>query len=376
MVGTVARPTLRAPATKRREEEAVAVATPVPVASPALKSRLLDVAAPQWDSFLRETQHDFYHLPAYVALCAAQERGEARALFVTDDKRSMLLPLIVRGIPGSDRPDATSPYGYPGPLVSGTDDPEFLSEALAAGMAALRDEGIVSTFVRLHPLLNALPPGGVGEVVLHGETVSVDLMLPQATRWAQMRDNHRRDIKKAVNHGLVARMDLTFAQYGAFKRIYRETMDRRSAAPYYLFRDEYFDGLREALGDRLSLCVVERGDAVAAAGLFVETGGIVQYHLGGTDGALVGLEPSKLMIHFACDWAKEHGNRLLHLGGGVGGATDSLLYYKAGFSPLRHPFRTLRIVIDAAEYRRLVDAQDPLLDPEMVRGFFPAYRPG
>jgi CelD/BcsL family acetyltransferase involved in cellulose biosynthesis len=338
------------------------------------KARLLAVGAPRWDSVLRETPHDFYHLPAYAALCAAQERGEARALYVEDGGRSMLLPLIVREIPGSAGHDAISPYGYPGPLVCGTDDPEFLPEALIAGMAALRASGIVSVFVRLHPLLNASPPEGVGKVVLHGDTVSVDLALPQTTHWAQMRHNHRRDIKKAVKSGLVARIDRGFERYGAFKRVYRATMDRRSAEPHYFFGDAYFEGLRDALGERLHLCVVEKDDAVAAAGLFVETGGIVQYHLGGTDEAFIRVEPSKLMIHYACGWAKERGNRHLHLGGGVGGANDSLLYFKAGFSPLRHPFYTLRVVIDEPEYRRLARARDPSVDPEMRGGFFPSYR--
>ena len=175
-----------------------------------MRAQLLDVAAQQWRAFLSETLHDFYHLPAYVALCAAQERGEPRALFVEDGRRRVLLPLIVRDIPRSNRHDATSPYGYPGPLACGTDDPGFLSEGLAAGMATLREAGIVSVFVRLHPLLNSSPPEGIGEVVLHGDTVSVDLVLPWTTIWAQTRHNHRRDIAKAVRSGLVARMDRGF----------------------------------------------------------------------------------------------------------------------------------------------------------------------
>lgn len=39
----------------------------------------------------------------------------------------------------------------------------------------------------------------------------------------------------------------------------------------------------------------------------------------------------------------------MHLGGGLGAADNSLFLFKAGFSPLRHRFCTLRIV--AAEDR-------------------------
>jgi hypothetical protein len=338
--------------------------------------RLLDVDAPEWSEFLHQTPHDFYHLPAYVAMCAAREQGEARALLVDDGPPSLLLPLIIRPINGSDCRDATSPYGYPGPLVRGTEDPSFLSGALSAGLDALRTERIVTVFVRSHPLLNPAPPVDVGEVVLHGDTVSIDLTLTYAEHLRQMRHNHRRDIRRAVACGLVALKDTEFVHYDAFRRLYRETMDRHSAAPFYFFDDAYFDGLREALGERLHLLVVQLEGEVVSAGLFAETAGIVQYHLGGTDATFYSAAASKLLVHFATGWATQRGNHTLHLGGGVGGADDSLLYFKSGFSPRRHPFWTLRAIIDETEYVRLVRAHDPAADPRYLRGYFPAYRAG
>jgi RimJ/RimL family protein N-acetyltransferase len=340
---------------------------------PALKGTLLDVDAPEWEAVLRAARHDFYHLPAYVALCAVQERGQPHALYVTDDERAMLLPLVIRGIPGGGF-DATSPYGYPGPVGIGIDDPVFLRVALVAGLQVLRNAGIVSAFVRLHPLLNPLPPTAIGTLVRHGETVSIDLTLSIEELWAQTRLNHRRDITRAVRLGYVARMDEDWRHLESFKHLYRATMARRSAAPFYFFEDAYFDGLRDALGESLHLCVVEKDGVVGAAGLFVETNGIVQYHLSGTDDALRMVQPTKLMMHFVRGWAKDRGNQVLHLGGGVGGKSDSLLQFKGGFSPLRHAFTTLRIVIDEGEYGRRVAARDPLLDPGARSGFFPLYR--
>ena len=80
------------------------------------------------------------------------------------------------------------------------------------------------------------------------------------------------------------------------------------------------------------------------------------------------------MMHFVRGWAKDRGNQVLHLGGGVGGDSDSLLQFKIGFSPRRHTFATLRMVIDEREYGRLVAARDPRLDPGARGGFFPLYR--
>ena len=66
-----------------------------------MKTRMIGVDAPEWMSFLADAAHDFYHLPRYAALCATQERGEPLALHAADAGNSLLLPLIVRGIPDS-----------------------------------------------------------------------------------------------------------------------------------------------------------------------------------------------------------------------------------------------------------------------------------
>ena len=134
--------------------------------------KLLDVDAPEWEQALQTAPHDFYHLPAYVQLCAVEEGGDARAVYVSGEGKTMLLPLVFRDIPGS-RLDAISPYGYPGPVGAGTEEPGFLRIALVAGVQAMREAGVVSAFVRLHPLMNIFSLAGVGTSVRHGETVSV-----------------------------------------------------------------------------------------------------------------------------------------------------------------------------------------------------------
>ena len=126
-------------------------------APPTLKGTLLDVDAPEWEAVLRAARHDFYHLPAYLALCAGQERGRPCAPYVTDDPRTLLLPLVIRGIPGGGF-DATSPYGYPGPVGTAADDPAFLRVALVAGLHVLREAGLVSAFEDERPHQGAACP--------------------------------------------------------------------------------------------------------------------------------------------------------------------------------------------------------------------------
>lgn len=335
---------------------------------------LHEPTSPRWHEFLSETPHDFYHLPGYAELCAAQERGLARALYVQSDRGRLLLPLVIRPIEGTDRVDATSPYGYPGPLVDGAGP--ITDDALLAGIDALRAIGVVSIFVRSHPLLNDQPPTRIGLVVRHGDTVSIDLRLSPEELARQLRHNHRQDIRRAEALGFRVRVDAAFEHLATFKRLYRATMNRRSASPFYCFTDTYFERLRDLLGARLHLLVAESGSEVGAAGLFVETDGIVEYHLSAVDDAFVRSGACKLLVRDASTWAKARGNRHLHLGGGIGAADDSLLRYKRGFSPLRHPFWTWRVVIDDAEYSRLCRRHDPAADPGRLDGFFPAYRAG
>jgi ribosomal protein S18 acetylase RimI-like enzyme len=354
-----------------------------------VRAELLEVDDPRWTDFLATTRHDFYHLPAYVALSARHESGEAVAILVSDGGRELLQPIVIRPIPAGGH-DSTTPYGYPGPLVRGGDqDERFLGAALTTGVEALRARGIVSLFIRLHPILNRVLPVGVGQLRRGGDTVGIDLTLPDDAQWQQVRGNHRIHINRARRNGRVVRFDDEWAHAGDFQRLYRGTMARVSATGYYFFTEDYFADLRAALGDRARLCVVEADGTVAAAGLFVETCGIVQYHLSGSAPALAREGLTKLMIDYVRRWATARRDDELHLGGGLAGTDDPLFHFKAGFSDRRHSFHTLRVVVDEAAYARLVSATGsgrvrvPDAGPGVEAGpdlgqstaeYFPAYR--
>jgi hypothetical protein len=340
-----------------------------------------------WHTLLAATPHDIYHLPGYVRASARVEEGRAVLFVAREGERQFLVPLVVRPIPlelseaESTWYDATSPYGYPGPLVTPTDaDPgdPFLPRAVASFVAALRDRRIVSCFVRLHPLfpLPIEPLQELGDVVRHGDTVSIDLRLSLDLLWRQTRHNHRRDIAKGQRSGQIARMDPCWAQFDSFVTLYHDTMRRINAADFYFFSSGYLNELRAELGDRLHLCLVEVEGRVAAAGMFSEYRGIVQYHLSGTHAEFTYGHPLKTMIHFISQWARDRGNTSLHLGGGVGGRRDSLFDFKAGFSPLCHPFYTWRIVANAPAYFELLDRWSSTFgaSTESADGFFPGYR--
>jgi hypothetical protein len=335
---------------------------------------LVPPSSPHWAAVRRRVPHDVYHDPGYLALDADYTGGRAVAFVYREAEHALLLPLVLQPIPGSDRLDAASPYGYPAP-VSDTQDERFWDRAVEALIDALAAEGVVSAFVRLHPLLAARHSALArrGTLIHHGDTVAIDLRRSEEELWRQIRGHHRRHIHRARRLGRRTVID-DWQLLDDFVDIYHETMRRVGATPYYFFPSSYVTALRAALGERLHLAVVLADSTPAGAGLFVEDGGVVQYHLGGSRTSYLDEQPARLFIDEVRRWASVRGNTMLHLGPGAGARSDALYYFKAGFSDVRHPFHTWQLVVDEAEYERLAPQREQRAVPAAGGGFFPAYR--
>jgi hypothetical protein len=338
---------------------------------------------PRWTRLLMRVPHDFYHLPEYMTFAAEHECGTPTAFYAETGDALFLAPLLIQKIPASlgapeDWCDATTPYGYPTPIVIPPNSSSFLKRFLEVFREVGTQYGIVTAFFRLHPLLT-LPKEALikyGMLMKHGQTVYIDLLLSLEDLWAQTRHGHRGDIRKLVRSGFHVKMD-DWSLFKDFIGVYERTMKRVSANRFYAFSDRYFADLRSTLGDRLHLCVVlSPGGEVASAGLFTVTNGVVQYHLSGTSDEYICQAPSKLMLDFVCRWAKETRNVVFHLGGGVGGHLDSLFEFKAGFSKLRADFYTYRVILDASRYVTLTNLwRDQCGNVNNnSSNFFPAYR--
>lgn len=319
--------------------------------------------------------HDFYHLPSYAKLGAGQDRGHGGAFIVDEPEGQLLVPMVLRA-PLNGHVDAVSPYGYPAPVWSPGSSPAFVRQAIGAFVEALRRERVVSAFVRLHPLLthDLEPLEAAGEVVAGAETVYIDLTDSSEQLWRDTRENHRRSIRRLEKSGFAARCDAGWERLDDFLVAYHETMKRVDAASYYFFSKDYYADLRSALGGNLHLLLVEQGSQVAAAALFTECSGLVQYHLGGTRDEFLPNAPMTLLFNFARTWFKERGARLLHFGGGVGSQQDSLLHFKAGFSSRRARFHSWRLITAPEAYDELVADWRKAAGREPRGTFFPAYR--
>ena len=204
----------------------------------------------------------------------------------------------------------------------------------------------------------------------------MNLTQSQEELWHQTRPGHRSEINRARKKGFTVEIQSDWKDFDEFFRAYTETMHRVGATEHYFFSREYFAELREAIGEVLHLAICHNDGQVTCGGIFSEVCGIVQYHLSGTMEEFHRQYPTKVMLDSVRTWAKERGNRTMHLGGGYGGTEDSLFLFKAGFSHLRAPFYTWRLISDSENYQRLCQQWEARTGKtaSAPEGFFPAYR--
>jgi hypothetical protein len=342
----------------------------------------------QWmDVLERAFLYDVYHLPEYHALAESQGEGNAVLLVYEEQEDLIAVPLLLRSVEtvagladaGDGWQDATSVYGYAGPIASRPQLPQaVLQRFWTAATEALRELRVVSLFSRLHPLFaQGAWLSGLGEIVPLGQTVSIDLTLSLEAQRKQYRRGHRYDLNKLGRLGLTCFHDRDLVHASEVVEIYLETMQRVDAAEEYFFDQRYFDRLTSSLAQNVRLFVCQLEDQVISGVFYLWCNGIVQAHLGGTKSDYLKLAPIKLVVDTARLWATEQGGRVLHLGGGVGAKEDSLFRFKTGFSDRRHEFAIWRWVLLPQVYERLCrqrarwgEQQGLTLDSD----YFPAYR--
>ncbi len=336
--------------------------TGVPAAS------LVEVAPDTWDDLLdRLGCADVYLRRDYVEVSCSLE-GSARATFLhaPGERGDVVFPCVVRELPNLDVVDVTNAYGYGGPVAIGPEPP--LAEFADRYERWCADAGVVTTFLRFHPLLRnhlAAPASFALEPV--AGSISWQL---EGDLAAGMHAHHRRAVRKAVRAGVEVSARLAPDDLGPFAALYEQTMRRQGASPFYFFPPDYWQGLASRLSDRLLLAEARLDGETVASILCLATSPWLHYHLGGTAEAARGVGASHLLMLTAALWGQERGFEQFHLGAGVGGGGGELLEWKRRFAPGELLEQWLgKAVHDRERYRGLTGRDDLPLD-----GFFPAYR--
>ncbi|MFC5498803.1 hypothetical protein ACFPOE_14745 [Caenimonas terrae] len=291
--------------------------------------------------------------PGYVAADASRDpRLLPTYLLYQAQGQRWLHSLHLTAIPGTDLKDASSPYGYGGPL-STSDDARFLAQAWQACSQWMVQQRVVVDYVRFHPVLgNERWYGGSAsdnrEVVVM-DLQGADFALAYPPRLKQT-------LKKAQRAGLVYRETALAPHARSFGAYYRSAMADIEADPFFLFGDAYFELLAATGLATLGACQ-RAGDADGpwlAASVFLQGRGLREYHLAATTAQGREVGASSFLLHEAALAARALGVPRLYLGGGSNPRPDnSLLFFKSSYSGRRLLYRTGSSVFRAADYDEL-----------------------
>lgn len=322
--------------------------------------------------------------PDYARLFAGP-RDVVAAYALDAPGGGVLFPFVLRPVAAEawaapDEPawDLVSPYGYGGAFCWDV-DPAAVAEPYWAGFAeAVRQAGVVASFVRL-----SLFPGQVlpfpWMVAENAPNVVRSLGLDPDTLWYDYEHKVRKNVKRARAAGLTVEIDLTGARLPEFLAIYASTLDRRDAASGYYFSEVFFRSIVHDLAGQFAFFHVLAGQRVVSTELVLASPTHLYSFLGGTLAEAFADRPNDLLKHAVVEWGGRTGRRAYVLGGGYGGP-DGIFRYKQSFAPGGVvPFSVGSAVHDPAAVERLVLHRAAFerargVDWTPRSGYFPPYR--
>ena len=333
----------------------------------------------EWDNIVRTFEkHDVYYLSGYVKAFQIHGDGEPLLFYYEDNDVRGINVVMKRDIAKaphfSDRLsenayfDFATPYGYGGWLIEGNAT-ELLFEEYEEWC---RQNGIVSEFVRFHPIVkNHLSCKARYEVVELGNTVALDLSSAENI-WANITVKNRNMIRKAQKNGIRISNGRSPEIYEMFREIYNGTMDKVNAASYYYFEEEFYRSLLNDLPRNAEVFFAEYDGKPVAASVFLFANGKMYYHLSGSVREYAHLAPTNLLLYEAALWGCANGCDTLFLGGGVGSEEDSLFRFKRSFyrGDDLNRFYVGKKILNPLAYDRLVEMKNT----DVSGNYFPQYR--
>lgn len=345
-----------------------------------MEFNVYNVNSKEWGETIKKSYlYDFHHTSCFHEI-EIQQHESPVLLVAYSQSEHICFPLIIKSIPETNLFDATSVYGYCGPVASKPFNelaPELIDFFKNGFIDYCNQNKIISVFSRLHALIPQRDFfQNFGEVIDLNKTVAIDLTMSLDEQRKAFRKSNKSEInqlkgkKGYVFHQVDTKDDKSIRE---FVTIYHETMKRVEAKPYYFFDFNYFKQLLNNPCFECDLLIVLKDDTMAAGAIFTRTNSIMQYHLAGTKEAFIQDTPMKLILDEARKIGKEKGLKYLHLGGGVGGSDeDSLFRFKSGFSKNFFQFSVWNLIVNQEEYDKLVKEKD--VKQEDYPNFFPLYR--
>lgn len=327
-----------------------------------------------WDLFLKDIgNYDFYHTYDYNKLGSSNREKPILIKYIENDV-IIGLPLIIRDIYSTIYKDATSVYGYVGPISKGIESDFDNSNFVKQLQHYFNNNNIISVFSRLNPYIISQDKilSGIGTLTPQGKVVNIEIN----TSLEEQRSKYRSRLKSYINKSRkecsikIADSDKELKK---FIELYYHNMDRVNAKKYYYFSKNYFKQILKSkdFNSVILLVIHNETNKIIGGSIFITTNNIVQYHLSGTDVKYSKLNPTKLLIDEMRIMASQQGKKCFNLGGGLGGSdVDSLFHFKSSFSKDYKQFNLWKWITNKKVYNELVLSKTENKQSD----YFPSYR--
>ena len=332
----------------------------------------------QWDAIVRSfREYDVYWLSGYVRAFQIHGDGDPLLFFYEDENSRGINVVMQRDVANAPHFkgrietntyfDFATPYGYGGWIIEGKDTEELFQTY----QNWIRKKGIISEFVRFHPMVkNHDASRGFYEVIQLGEVVHMELTSPNDI-WNNMVSKNRNIIRKAIKNKVEVYNGRFPEIFKKFREIYNSTMDKDDADEYYYFKEPFYESVLNDLPENSQIFWAEKDGQLIAASIMIGANGYLNYHLSGSIREFRTLAPGNLILYKAALWGTANGYKTFYLGGGVGSGEDSLFKFKRAFfrGELNHFYIGKRIY-DQEKYDELLGLRTDIENPS----FFPKYR--
>lgn len=326
----------------------------------------------EWSSIINEVDaYDFYSTYDYHVI---SNTNDDRPILIKYTEGDIIigLPLLIRKIDNTSFFDATSVYGYAGPISKNITE-NFNNQSFKNELNDFFvDNNIVSVFSRLNPYLphQNIILRNLGEIKTKGDIVMIDLNKSLEGQRQQFQRRIKSHINSARNLCTIKKAD-SIGDINAFINLYYENMRRVNAKKSYFFNEEYFHKFRNIENSEIEILLASLNETkeVISGAMFLKTKGIIQYHLSGTNAEHQYIPSLKLLIdEMRIEGTKEN-YKVFNLGGGLNSKDDSLLRFKKSFSKTLKEFSVWQCIVNKNIYNDLVKSvKVDNFD------FFPAYR--
>lgn len=293
----------------------------------------IDEAIQAYERLPKEKKSFCYH-PLFLIEDIKNRGNVELCFFLIKESESLFYYAFYKGrIPNTVFYDIESPSNYGGPIILGNED--FREQSTQTFLKWCKDAKVMVEFTKFHPVLENHNTY-YGERIFNRETVVVDLVKEDIIRHFSTRI--RTAIKKAIKEKVKIVISKERKYIQEFIKIYNSLMSEKNTSQHYFFPTDYYESLLKNEKTILVSAINENEEVIASSIFFLESE-ITEYHLSAATEEGRYTSATHLIIYEFIRYAQQNGAKLLYLGGGNSTEpTNSLLFFKKGFSKRVMPF--------------------------------------